>query len=75
MVFMIRRIGSWGLIKPPLVSRSFTWFRPNGSAKNLIDRALVSLEWYSMWSKSTMYMLERNISYHCPLLLKNISND
>lgn len=68
-------IDSMELVEPLLVSRSFTWIRLNGSNKSHIDRALVSMEWYSMWSGSTVYVLKRNISNHCSLHLKNISVD
>lgn len=55
----------------PLEGRKFTLFRPNGKAMSRINKFLVNREWLSKWSGSTQHILERNISYHCPLMLKN----
>ena len=59
----------------PSVGRKFTWYRPNGTAKSRLDRILVSVEWFSKWSGSTQFILDRNYSNHCPILLKSIIAD
>ncbi|XP_020226818.1 uncharacterized protein LOC109808299 [Cajanus cajan] len=58
-----------------VVGRSFTWYRPNGSARSKLDRFLVSPDWLSVWPNSSQHILQRDISDHCPILLKNASVD
>ena len=53
------------------VGRKFTWCRPNGSAMSKLDRFLLSDEWLSQWPDSTQFVLERDFSDHCPILLKS----
>lgn len=38
-----------GLLDPPLLSRIFTWYRPDGSAMSMLDRFLLSDEWIQEW--------------------------
>ncbi|KAK2454307.1 hypothetical protein QL285_001883 [Trifolium repens] len=52
------------------VGGNFTWFHPNGVSMSRIDRALVSEEWLSSWGLQTLRILPRDVSDHCPLLLK-----
>ena len=52
------------------LGNSFTWFRPNGSAKSWLDRFLVSDQWLSMWPNTSQHVLQRDVSDHCPLILK-----
>ncbi|KAH1242381.1 hypothetical protein GmHk_07G019724 [Glycine max] len=52
------------------VGRRFTWCRPNGSVMSKLDRFLLSYEWLSQWPDSTQFVLERDFSDHCPILLK-----
>ena len=52
------------------VGRRFTWCRPNGSVMSKLDRFLLSDEWLSQWPDSTQFVLERDFSDHCPILLK-----
>ena len=61
--------------EPPCVGRKFTWFRPNGAAKSKLDRTFVSAEWFSKWPVSTQFILDRNFSDHCPVLLTSKSVD
>jgi len=53
-----------------LLERRYTWFHPNGCAMSRIDRILVSEEWNEVWGDSSLWVLPRDISDHCPLLLK-----
>lgn len=58
-----------------MVGRRFTWYRPNGSAKTRINRVLVTRERISQKGGSTQYVLDRNISYHCSIVLKDTTID
>lgn len=53
-----------------LLGRRYTWYHPNGIAMSRIDRVLVSEEWTQMWGPSSLWVLPRDVSDHCPLLLK-----
>lgn len=53
-----------------MVGMRFTWYRPNGRVKSRNDRFLVSKEWLDVWPKCTQHVLDRSISDHCPVLLK-----
>ena len=55
----------------PCIGRKFTWYRPNGKAKSRLDRVLTSLEWLQHWPGCKQYVLDRQISDHCALLLKS----
>lgn len=57
------------------VGRRFTWYGPNGAVKSKLDRFLVSEEWTSKWSVSTYFILDRNFSDHCPILLRSKNVD
>nr|KYP37647.1 Putative ribonuclease H protein At1g65750 family [Cajanus cajan] len=58
-----------------IVGRSFTWYKLNGTARSKLDRFLVSPEWVTQWSRSTQYILGRNVSDHCPIILKDVAQD
>nr|KYP66721.1 Transposon TX1 uncharacterized [Cajanus cajan] len=68
-------ISDLGIVEVPLIGRSFTWYRPNGRAKSRIDRIFVSRDWFDQWPGSIQMVLDRNISDHCPILLKNVEVD
>jgi len=53
------------------LGRNFTWYHPNGRAMSHIDRALISEGWSSCWGSTSLWVLPRSISDHCPLLLKS----
>jgi len=57
------------------VGRRFTWCRPNGSAMSRLDRFLLSDDWLVHWPHSTQFMLDRDYSDHCPILLKSKNID
>lgn len=63
------------VVEPPWVGRNYTWFRPNGTAKSKLDRALVSPDWFTKWPASTQFILDRNFSDHCSVLLKSKNMD
>jgi len=54
----------------PCVGRRFTWFRPNEAAKRKLDIFFVSDEWIPKWTGFTQFILNRNFSDHCPILLR-----
>ncbi|XP_057432355.1 uncharacterized protein LOC130725120 [Lotus japonicus] len=54
----------------PAVGRKFTWTRPNGKASSRLDRFLVSYPWSLTWPECAQYVLQRDVSNHCPLVLK-----
>ena len=58
----------------PCVGRKFTWYRPNGTTKSRLDKFLVSVEWTVKWQGSTQFILDRNFSDHCPILLTSTRN-
>ncbi|MCH84503.1 LINE-1 reverse transcriptase like, partial [Trifolium medium] len=62
------------MVDLPLVGRRFTWFQANGRAMSRIDRVLISDEWAMRWGNSLLWVHPRDVSDHCPLILK-YSND
>ena len=54
----------------PIVGRKFTWYRPNGTARSRLDRVIVSDEWLLQWPGSKQYILSRQVSDHCALVVK-----
>lgn len=54
-----------------VLGRRFTWYHPNGRSMSRIDRTLISEEWSQLWGNNTLWMLSRDVSYHCSLVLKN----
>jgi hypothetical protein len=53
------------------VGGKFTWFHSNGVAMSRIDRVLVSEEWFESWGSHILRILPRDVSDHCPLILKS----
>ena len=49
----------------------FTWYHPNGRPMSRIDRVLISEEWSQIWGENALWVLPRDVSDHCPLVLKN----
>ncbi|MCH95019.1 transposon TX1 putative protein, partial [Trifolium medium] len=62
------------LMDLPLLGRRFTWYHANGRSMSRIDRFLVSPEWLEMWGDCLVWVCPRDISDHCPLILKNNNN-
>jgi hypothetical protein len=63
------------LVDLPLLGRRFTWFHSSGRAMSRIDRVLISDEWASRWGSVTRWALPRDVSDHCPLILKYSRDD
>ena len=59
----------------PSVGRKFTWFRPNRAAKSKLNRFFISHEWLTKWPGCTQFILDRNLSNHCPILLRSKNID
>ncbi|KAH1216501.1 Stomatal closure-related actin-binding protein 1 [Glycine max] len=57
------------------VGRYFTWCRPNGTVMSKLDRFLLSDDWLSQWLDTTQFVLDRDFSDHCPILLRSRTND
>ncbi|KAL5153812.1 hypothetical protein HKD37_19G053302 [Glycine soja] len=57
------------------IGRKFTWCRPNGGSMSKLDRFFLSDNWLSQWPDTTQFVLERDFSYHCPILLRSINID
>jgi len=53
-----------------LLRRKYIWYRPNGRSVSRIDRALVSTEWGENWGSLALRVFPRDVSDHCPLVLK-----
>jgi len=54
-----------------VLGRRFTWYHPNGRSMSIIDRMLISDERFYVWGDNTLWVLPRDVSDHCPLVLKN----
>lgn len=59
------------LLDIPLIGRRFTWMKPNGLQMSRLDRILVTSTWIDSWPGFSQEVLPRDISDHCPLLLRN----
>jgi len=55
----------------PAVGRKYTRYRPNGTARNRLDRVLVSDEWLTHWPGAKQYVLSRQVSDHCAIVVKS----
>jgi hypothetical protein len=64
-----------GLIDLPLLGRCFTWFHPNGIAMSRLDRILISPAWFDAWGTPKVWVLSRDVTDHCPLVLRYSSYD
>jgi hypothetical protein len=59
-----------GLNDLPLMGRRYTWVQPNKRCMSRLDRVLVSSNWLDEWGEVSLWGLKRDVSDHCPLLLK-----
>jgi exonuclease III len=64
-------VSNMEVVDLPVLGRKFSWFHPNGQSMSRIDRALVSEEWISVWGQPSLWILPREISDHCPLVLQH----
>jgi len=58
-----------------VLGRRFTRYHPNGRAMSRIDRVLISEEWRNLWGDSSLWVLPRDVSDYCPLILKEAGWD
>ena len=63
-------IGEMDLQDLNVLGRRFTWYHPNGRSMSRIDRVLISEDWSQMWGDNSLWVLSRDVSDHCPLVLK-----
>ncbi|WJX23785.1 hypothetical protein P8452_12974 [Trifolium repens] len=57
------------------MGRKFTWIQPNGECFSRLDRMLVSNNWKEVWGEVCLWALPRDVSDHCPILLRYSSSD
>ncbi|WJX17552.1 hypothetical protein P8452_07455 [Trifolium repens] len=63
------------LVDLNLLGRRFTWYQPNGRAMSRLDRILISDEWANRWGNCSLWALPRDVSDHCPLILKYLQEE
>lgn len=63
------------LIDVALQGRKYTWYKPNGTCKSRIDRALINEKWAETWGDTGLRGLPRTISDHCALILQTKQTD
>jgi len=63
------------LLELPLVGKRFMWFKPDGTTKSRIDRVLVNEDWLQLCPMSKQYVLQREVSDHCALVVKSVEKD
>lgn len=64
-------IGEMDLEDLNVLGCRFTWYHPNGRSMSRIDRILISEEWSQAWGESSLWVFPRDVSDHCPLVLKS----
>ena len=64
-------IGEMELEDLKVLGRRFTWYHTNGRSMSRIDRGFISDEWTQAWGESSLWVLPRDVSNHCPLILKH----
>jgi hypothetical protein len=65
-----RFVSNLELLDLPVLGRKFTWCHPNGRSMSRIDRALVSSEWLQLWGQQSLWVMQRSVSDHCPIILR-----
>lgn len=58
------------LIDLPLVGRTFTWYKADGSCKSKLDRILVNDVWNDKWPQLVLKGGGRSVSDHIPIFLE-----
>ncbi|XP_068500940.1 uncharacterized protein [Phaseolus vulgaris] len=58
------------MVDIPCIGRKYTWYRPNGKAKSRLDIFLTTFEWLQHWLGNKQYVLDRQVSDHCAVVLK-----
>jgi hypothetical protein len=70
MVLFDAFINNLEMVDLPLVGRNFTWFHPNGVSMSRLDRILISPSWFDIWGEPNVWVLNRDVADHCPLVLR-----
>lgn len=68
-------INDLNLVDLPVLGKEFTWFKLDGSAMSRLDMFRLYESWISLWSLSALWVSERDISDHCPIMLKGEVNN
>nr|GEX37501.1 RNA-directed DNA polymerase, eukaryota [Tanacetum cinerariifolium] len=68
-------ISSSGLVDVNLKGYTFTWSHPSGSKMSKLDRFLVSEGIFLIFSSITALCLDRHLSDHRPILLREVYSD
>ncbi|XP_068461724.1 uncharacterized protein [Phaseolus vulgaris] len=63
------------LVEFPVVGKKYAWYKSNVSAKIRIDRVLVFDDWLQQWPMGKQYILSREISDHCVIVVKSSVKD
>lgn len=63
------------LVDPPLLGRKFTWFRADCTTMSRLDIFILSKEWIQTWEVVAQWALNRDVSDHCPIVLRNGSQN
>ncbi|KAK7258739.1 hypothetical protein RIF29_24323 [Crotalaria pallida] len=66
-------ITDMNLVDLPLTGRRYTYHHSDERIMRRIDRILLSEDWISLWPLVLVWALKRDISDHCPLMLKYFS--
>ncbi|MCI03827.1 frigida-like protein, partial [Trifolium medium] len=59
--------------KRQLWRRRFTWVQPYGGAASRLAWFLVSEGWLDAWGEVSQWVLPRDVSDHCPLVLRYLA--
>ncbi|XP_071695516.1 uncharacterized protein [Rutidosis leptorrhynchoides] len=68
-------INNNGLIEIPIQGKKFTRISDEGTQFSKLDRFLVSDNFYTLWDDLYVVALDRKLSDHTPLMLKNGNTD
>ena len=63
------------LLELPIVGKKFTWFKSNGTTKIRINIVLVIEKWLHCWPICKQYVIRREVSNHCALMIKCLDKD
>jgi len=59
----------------PMIGRKYTWYSSSRSAMSRLDRVLLSTKWLDLWPDCKQYILDRQLSDHCAIILKHNTID
>jgi hypothetical protein len=68
-------LGEMHMVDLPCLGRRFTWYHASGRAMSRLDRIFVSMEWIESFANVVLWVLARDVSDHCPLVLKIVNYD